>query len=119
MKALILLVILFLQFPVFAQQAQTGKDCLKDHPTVWDFYNSIRMLPFVKIVSADKETQILSYRFEERTQIVLGTLHLVRDGIYEKDFADDQDSYFRLYFCEKHQIAWIIERMKPALSAIY
>ena len=89
---------------------ETGKDCLADHATLWDFYNSIRMFP-AKILTTDRESKLIYYRFEERKQIVLGSVFAIPEGQYSKDFNNDYDSRFVFTVCSKHLIAWQIEKI--------
>lgn len=118
-KIFLFVLILFclaINFPAQTKVAETGSDCLRDHETVWDFFMAQRIAPMIRIITVDRETNLLYYRFEEKKQIMLGSLKLVKEGHYEKNFYADSEGYYRIIFCFKHMVVWIIEKIERKKS---
>jgi hypothetical protein len=94
-----------------AQDAATGKDCIKGHATTKDFYDNLRLLP-AKIISRDLSSDLIYWRFEDKSMIHLGSLKLISEGSYEPNYFASND-HFVLLFCFKHLVAWQILKFNP------
>lgn len=117
MKIVILpILILLLSFSIFPQEketpklAETGADCLKAHGTNWDFYNSIRFVPFIKVLTTDREMNLIYFRYEDKKLVFLGSLKMIPEGTYPANFEVNLDQMYVFIFCEKHLVLWKVEK---------
>lgn len=102
-----LLLILILSISAFAQDSE----CLSKHDSPKEFYDSMRILP-AKIISIDRENNLLFWRFEDRKAIYLGSFKLIKEGKYEPNFYADNDSLFVFMWCQKHLVVWQIVKVE-------
>jgi len=88
----------------FAGQ-EAAKDCNNDHGTDYEFYSNVRFLP-ITILSVDKDKQILYWKFESKKELILGSVSLTPKGKYD-DLT--KKTKYGLFYCQKHQLALLIE----------
>lgn len=112
MKFLLLFLTLFTFHPQDEPEVNTWKECYKSHPTEWDFWQSQRVVPYLKIITIDREAKLVYFKFEERKQVMLGSLKLIPDGVYYPNFESNFNDYFLFVYCQKHLVLLRIEKME-------
>ena len=94
------------------KQAETGKDCIKGHATIKEFYDALRILP-AKVTSVDHEHKLVYFKFEEKSQIHLGSFRMIPEGSYEPNFYANTDQTFVFLWCSTHYALWQVVKFSP------